>query len=516
MTTLLDGLRAHHRFWLGFAVASVSFAAIVCTIDDPGVTWDEPYSIAASELYVEWYLTPSAWFDAKARSEHWQPNHEHPPLAKTLMGLVRRGYAVLTGTERAVPTSRLSTALFFTALQVGVFLFAAWGFGEAAGLASCCCLLLMPRVFGDAHLASLDVPLACLWLWTALAFARGIESKGWSAAAGVLWGLALLTKFDAVLIPVPLLIWGLACHRDKLARNLIWMAVLGPVVLLAGWPWLWDNTWARLSGYVADKLGRSGGQAWIVPSYYFGRAYVDRYPPWHYPLVITAITVPVGILACAIMGVVRSVRASSKHRLVLISAAFILGLFCLPFVPKYDGVRLFMSAFPFVAVLSGTGLAWAASKLTARVAVPVAVVFFASQSVGIVRMHPCELSYYNLLAGGLPGAQRLGMEPTYWGDSVTWAAFDQLNALVLPGRQVAVAFFPRSEFIDGIYVNDGYLDPDRFRVVPFEGRWDYAILFARRSMIDPKPAARKLWDEATPAWQLQRMGVDLCRIYRRP
>ena len=41
------------------------------------------------------------------------------------------------------------------------------------------------------------------------------------------------------------------------------------------------------------------------------------------------------------------------------------------------------------------------------------------QSVGVITTHPCQLSYFNSLVSGSPGAERLGFERTYWGDSLT-------------------------------------------------------------------------------------------------
>ncbi len=525
MVDLPPQFKAHRRFWIGFTLAVVSFAAVAFTVDGPGVTWDEPYSIASSESYIEWYLDCPNRFDSGKIGEHWPPNSEHPPLAQTMMGLVRKATA-LAGIPGNVPPSRLSAAVFFAALQVSLFLIVAGGAGEAAGAASCLCLLLMPRVFGHAHLAVLDVPLACMWLWTTLAFVLGINSRRWSIAAGILFGLALLTKFDAVLIPIPLVIWGLIYHPRKIRQNLFSMAVIGPIVFFAGWPWLWDDTWQRLKYYEMDKIARTDTDKWIVQSYYFGKLYAklyaNRYPPWHYPIVMTLITIPVGILAAIAAGAVRSIRKAKLkpfYGLVLISAGFILGLVSLPFTPKYDGVRLFLSLFPFLAMLGGVGCVWAwkrfAGRLASWSAIAVVVAFFASQAVGICLMHPCELGYYNLLVGGPPGAEKLGMEPTYWGDSVTWEAFDWLKADHKSSRKARVAFFPKSEFIDGIWFDDGYLNPERMQIVKFEDRWDYAVLFARRSMIEGKRDARRLWDEAEPAWRFTRAGVDLCRIYRR-
>ena len=530
MTQLLASLKARRRFWTAFAIGVVSLAIMAGTIDGPGPTWDEPYSIYASETYVDWLFTPSAWFSGQQIYDHWAPNHEHPPLAKLTMGLVRKTMNGIAGTGRAIPASRMSTAWFFAALMVGVYLFAADSFGEAADVLSCACLMLMPRVFGHAHLAVLDIPMACMWLWTTYAFVRGIESRGWSIAAGVLFGLALLTKFDAIFIPLPLATWGVVFHGRKSLRNLLAMAVIGPLVFFAGWPWLWIAPVKHIGGYVADKLGRTGGDAWIVPSCYFGKLYVDSYPPWHYPLVMTAITIPLGVLLAIVLGCVeaaRKIKRPSQHALFLISAGVILLLFSMPNVPRYDGVRLFLSLFPLLAMLGGVGLAWVLSKLPQKGAILFAVAFIFSQAIPLATMAPCHLSYYSRLVGGTSGAVKLGMEPTYWGDSVTWEAFDWLYNQHPFGPRARVAFFPMSEFIaggydeaarefkGGLFSYDYYVDDNRFRIVKFDDQWDYAVLFARQSMIGNDPAAKALWESAQPVWTFSRGGVDLCRIYRK-
>ena len=43
--------------------------------------------------------------------------------------------------------------------------------------------------------------------------------------------------------------------------------------------------------------------------------------------------------------------------------------------------------------------------------------YWLSQATGMVSLHPYQLSYYNLLVGGLHGADKLGLEVTYWGDT---------------------------------------------------------------------------------------------------
>ena len=83
--------------------------------------------------------------------------------------------------------------------------YGAWVGGVMAGA-----LLLMPRVYGDGHIAGTDTPGLLLWAATALAFWKGLHEPGaggWRVAVGVLVGLAFVEKMAAVLVLLPLLAW---------------------------------------------------------------------------------------------------------------------------------------------------------------------------------------------------------------------------------------------------------------------------------------------------------------------
>ena len=103
--------------------------------------------------------------------------------------------------------------------------------------------------------------------------------------------------------------------------------------------------------------------------------------------------------------------------------AFVLLVFSWPGTPVYDGVRLFLMVFPLWAVWVGIGARLLIGRPTVaawplRLRYGMLAVFVVLQGTGLIVYHPCQLSYYNLLVGGLPGAQRLGFEVTYWGDTV--------------------------------------------------------------------------------------------------
>ena len=108
---------------------------------------------------------------------------------------------------------------------------------------------------------------------------------------------------------------------------------------------------------------------------------------------------------------------------------------CLPSTPKYNGVRLFLPVFPFIAILAAVGFRtlWdlclrASSALRAdaglrrRAVVLGLFLTLLWPLYDTARFTPFQLSYYNAFIGGLPGAARAGMEPTYWGDTYRSAA----------------------------------------------------------------------------------------------
>ena len=123
----------------------------------------------------------------------------------------------------------------------------------------------------------------------------------------------------------------------------------------------------------------------------------------------------------------------------------------LPSSPKYNGVRLFLPAFPFLAALAGGGFAWLQGKITALlksdspdrarlaplVAAALGAILLLPGLSGAARTHPYQLAYYNSLVGGTKGATARGFETIYWGQSLAEAP-PFLNSLQQPSPLVLV------------------------------------------------------------------------------
>jgi hypothetical protein len=153
-----------------------------------------------------------------------------------------------------------------------------------------------------------------------------------------------------------------------------------------------------------------------------------------------------------------------------------------------------------------------------RLAAGVAAVFLAAQAWGLIATWPCFLSYYNLAVGGLRGADRLGLELDYWGESVTRGLLEQVAEIVPEGARVDVApvlhQFQLEEMLRqspilrkrGIVLGAHSDDAPRHA--------DYLLIFRRQA--DLSPTVRAVIESEEPLAAVRREGVLLAGLYKRP
>ncbi len=187
--------------------------------------WDEAgyYVPAARDLLLTGSLIP-----------HSTPSNAHPPL---VMAYVAACWKVFGYSPLVTRTAMLLVGAF--ALW-GVFRLARRVANLEVAIAATACTALYPVFFAQSSLAHVDLAAAGLTIW-------GLDSylgkRTWSAA---LWfSLAVLAKETAVLAPVALLVWELACPFT--VRFLKWKlcleersrsttaSLLVPVAILSLW-----------------------------------------------------------------------------------------------------------------------------------------------------------------------------------------------------------------------------------------------------------------------------------------
>ena len=548
-------LNAHggRRSWaLGCALAVL--AVLLTTLPRAPLTDDDDFYAPAAISYIRWVgsaLTaqPGAW-DRPARDRAFVPNHEHPPMAKYVMGAT---WWLFSDRMHVLPTLDGARAGVCVLAALLAYVVASLGFmlqRRLGAVGAVLMLFLLPRFFMHCQVATLDVPVASLTTVAGYLCWRGRRSVGHAWAAAFVFGAALLTKLNAPFLIVAVVAhWLLRARRQfgvergrlalpALPLTVVLMLVVGPVMFVALWPWLWSDTWARLGAYIAFHLNH-----YPIYLYYLGQLYQTTIPPWHMPWVMFVAVVPVTVLCLMLLGVAGAARAlwrdatvgvgvlpidrgphasqeqDSLRAFLLIQAFIAIGIVSFTGVPKYGGEKLFMPMFPLVAVLAVDGVAKVAAGLRAW-GVPAAVAPAGVLGVAavhalwaLVHVSPFNLSYYGEAVLGLRGAEAVGFENTYY-DLADKQLVQWMNAQAPQGARVH--FEPNhKEYVRtwNWLARDGYLRRDI--QTTDESRADYVVLtHERRWATYPALAQRYLsWPVVH---QAEVDGVRLYTVYRRP
>ena len=525
-------------------IALVGLIAVGSTLDaagdypglgqGPGLTVDEMFNVGQGCRLATgtWYWIQGGltWEQLYGHRDYLP---DHPPLGRIALGVAHHAVTSIAApspsplTPFAPTAARFGSAIAFAWLIYLVGSTATRWYGPTPGLCAAVALLLMPRLVAHAHLASLEMMITLAYTASVLSLAHRWNTDtapGWKSTLvpGLLLGLALLTKIQAILLGPPVVAWALWRFRARGIAPLICWAAIGGAVFLVGWPWLWLDPLDHLTEYFARTTDRAQ-----LSVFYLGDKTADTAVAWHYPLVMFAVSVPLGLHVLAACGLVsRSWKWWQDPPAVLLvaSVAFPLILFALPGIAVYDGTRLFLVVFPLWAILVGRGVPVVATwcrehltrlpPLTARL-VPAALM--ASSLWGLLATHPCGLSFYNLAVGGPQGAHALGFEPTYWGDSLTRSFLAEVAKQV--PRDQTIAVFPSlhplqwTEFPKHVHAWDDSSPTLALYGTPDAADAQWVMIFRRKA--DLPDFLRDSPPGLVPVAEFRRSGVLLAALYRK-
>ncbi len=399
-----------------------------------GLTYDEPVYAAVGARHVDWLghalrFDRTAW-SFEALEDGWGNSGPvpaladwHPAVGKVWQELWRRIAPSWFGPFGGY---RLGSTLLWAATGAVLLLWLAEAAGLLAGLAAALLFLAWPAAVLHGNLNGLDGPAtffatAAAWLaWRQMS----APSRRRTWAYGIVLGLGISTKFNAVLIAPAVLIAAAAWRRPALRGLAAGTFLIAPLLFVLLWPWLWYDGWTHLGQVIAFH-----GRHFPVDTEYFGQ--ITGTPPWHYPFVMLAVTTPLATLALAIWGAVRPARVTNGSGQAL-RWFLLVALLChiLPFADptasKYNTVRLFLPVLPIVAALAALGLASIRAGLQPRLATTadrrqllaggLLAAAVLPTIVDTLNVHPYPTAFYNRLVGGSAGAAARGLEVSYWGE----------------------------------------------------------------------------------------------------
>jgi 4-amino-4-deoxy-L-arabinose transferase-like glycosyltransferase len=428
------------------ALAAAWLAWVIASAGDLGFARDEGFYFSAARAYARWFdllaHDPSRAVTQGAVDAAWSANHEHPSLVKSLFALSWLGLHERLGWVAQASLAFRLPAMALSALAVfGTGVVAAESFGAVAGVAAAGFLAATPGFFHHAHLACFDAPIAALWVLVAWAHLRALRlrSLGSFLVLGVAYGLALETKHNAWMLPAVLVPHGLLFgSRGRGGKVVFPWAILapyliGPLVFVALWPWLWFDTWDRMREYAQFHLHHD-----YYNIEFLGRNVFAPPAPLAYLPVIVGATVPTTMILAAFFGVAAPrawlpperlgprTRADRDRAVVAfcflaVGASF--GPFFLPNTPVFGGYKHWLQAYPFAAMLAGrgvaVGVAAVAERLRASARGLASVAAVAAVLAGPLAItqhaHPFGIAPYVPVIGGMRGGARLGLNRQFWG-----------------------------------------------------------------------------------------------------
>ncbi len=447
--TLLDAL-----------IAVLVLAAVLTqaphTLNQIGPSWDEPVYFHSVKNYAAWFksigqgkafnhYTLESVFDLGLFTDC------SPTLPKLLATIT---YSTLKNRLGELRAYRSYAPILLGILMVLIYFRVGSRWGRMAGMASVFCAFFMPRLFTDGHIGATEMPLCFFWFLTAVLFEGSFKKRWLMPLAGISYGLAMSVKFTGFVLPIPLLAWALIYRRKKIFCPALFLLLIGPLVFFLLEPSMWDDPIFDLVQFIQFSAFRKGKT--LIPVLFLGK-YYEFSGPFYYAPFMVLVTVPVCTLGLFLLGLIRAAANRFRDQLAgssLIHFSFFILLMMAPNAPTYDGVRLFLPAFIFLAALAGYGFAGATERLgkkfsrvkirPALIRIPATAILLVISAYPLFKVYPYGLEYYNELIGGVAGARRRGMETTYWWTVVNQDALARINQALPPGASL-VCWPPRAK-----------------------------------------------------------------------
>ncbi len=526
---------------IGASVCVAYVLLLVATSPDLGMSRDESFYVHAAKGYATWLVQlssdPLSALERESIDRAWAYNWEHPAWMKLSFAwswLAHKHLGLFSNESLAFRFPGMLTAGLL------LWLIYAWGASvmcRQAALFASLAFALMPRVFYHSHLACFDIPIAFFVTLTAYTYWRALTDRRWVPVVGIAFGLALATKHNSWMLPGILLIHFLWVRRDearaeRIERSSIaWlpsMLILGPLILIGTWPWLWHDTWSRLLAYVRFHLRH------VHYTYeYLGVSYFEPPLPISVPFVMTLFTVSLTVLALSLVGLyhrrdglkppwqTKPGDTTSRRTVVLWFGCMLAPLLviALPSSPIFGGTKHWLTAYPFLALFAGwglvavieraelevwTGLRWPSWAFAALCLLPGAA--------ETAHSHPFGLSHYTPVAGGVPGAADLGMNRQFWGFT-TGSLAKWISEKLPEGGSVWIC-----DTTDGAWAmmqRDGLI-PSNIRPASSMSAADIILVHHEPHFNEVDYQAWVVCGSVQPVFVLRYDGVPIISVYENP
>lgn len=415
---------------LAIFVSVIYFIAGLVTLKDYGISWDEPTHFKRGQAYLHYFLTGKKTYDnleVKHRSyyqndiqngEFWfKDTYGHPPVNDVLASLSNYVFYQRFGLLGDIESYHLFNIITASLAVFIVIIFAGELFGTLPAVVSASVLALYPLFWSESHFNIKDPSQTAFFSASIYLFYKIINSKKrdlWIILFFISLGISLGIKLNAIFIPLivlPYLIFNAKKGTLMLSKRNIGMIFVGITLMILIFVGFWPALWQQFPESLVNVFSFYKDVGTVV-KYQTDNYYFFGFNT--YPLTWIIYTTPIMSILLFVVGMFYSIRnIKEKNGIFLLFLCWLaipIIRVSIPGVSIYGGVRQIMEYIPALAILCGVGTYYLIKifrnkfKNTIPINIGISLVILSALIYPLIKYHPNENVYFNLLVGGLNGA----------------------------------------------------------------------------------------------------------------
>lgn len=349
------------------------------------------------------------------------------------------------------------------------------------GLLGSLFLILSPRIFADSFYNSTDIPFLSMFIISMYTLIQYLNKKTLlrTITHAIVCAILIDIRIVGIIVPFFTLIFIVADmlfkkskweeNRSVITNFGIYIFIMGSLVILF-WPALWENPIREF----INSFRLLSRYPWQSSSLYLGN-YIEGAPPWHYILVWIFISTPILYSVCFFIGcsvTLKELFKNFKRFYINRSESILFGLwFFSPLVivilfksVLYCAWRHMFFIYPAFLIFALEGLSFlfrfvkrkfkgSGFKVLDSLLVLIVTFSLINTTYFMVKYHPYQNVYFNILAGKNMSEVKDNFELDYWGLSYKEALeyilkndkdrFIKIYTTTTPGRPIFSAVLLR-------------------------------------------------------------------------
>ena len=430
----------------------IYFLIGIFIFDDYGISWDEPYHringfVALNSIRN--FLSLES-FPNLEHSNEWMA--EQTKIYGSVFDIIASSLEKLFNLEDVRNAYLMKHLLNFLLFVISTFYFYKTlnlRFSIKLSILGILFFVLTPRIFAHSFFNMKDLVFLSFFiiaLYYSIIFTKTYSFND-SIKAAISCAFLLLVKITGIIIPFIILFFFIFKSIDNFNffKNKVLILVQFFIILtlltISFWPLLWENPLENFIYALKTFINFN----WRGGIYFFGEYISSLNLPWHYSITWILVTVPLLYLFNFIFGSFLILLKISKRFLELSNINknkdiwngekerldfifFMIFYFTLFLVisfnsAMYTGWRHLFFIYPSLIFVSLRGVEFYLKKIEFKYLILIFIPFIAHTSYWMIKNHPYQNIYFNLLAGKQPNKN---YELDYWGLSNR----DSLNYLI--------------------------------------------------------------------------------------